>query len=70
MGAAEESAVCFDTMTQHAATAVAAGGSELMDRAFERVERVGLTRQLDLEGLVVGIAATVAFAHDLSSIAD
>jgi hypothetical protein len=50
-------------MPDDAAAAMAAGGGELLDRAFEAVERVFLAGLHDLKGLVVVIAANIALRH-------
>ena len=60
--AAEHPAALVQAVTDEAHAAMRAGGRELMDRAFEAVERIGLALRHNLKGLVVVVTARVAFA--------
>src|SRR5436190_805013 len=53
----------FDAMTDDLATAVSAGRRQRVNRAFEAVERLGLSRHRDLKGFVVIVATHAAFRH-------
>ena len=53
----------FDAVRDDAAAAVCARGRELVDRAFERVERPAAVRHGDGERLVVVVAAGIALGH-------
>src|SRR5690606_32017431 len=61
--AAEHPAVGLEAVADDPAAAVAAGGCEDRDRAFEAVERVGPARHHDVEGLVVLVSAFLAALH-------
>src|SRR6266705_2579061 len=63
MGAAEDRVVLLDAVTDDADAAVIAGRRERMDRAFEAVERMGVSVHRHLERLVVIVAAGFASGH-------
>lgn len=56
--------ILLDTVSDNPATAMRAGRRQLVDCAFETVERVGLAIQNNLECLVVIISAEIASGHD------
>src|SRR5262245_52461021 len=61
--AAEDRVVLFDSVPDHAAAAMIADRRECMDSALEAVERVRASVDLDLERLVVLVAAGFALGH-------
>src|SRR5512143_3820155 len=62
-GAAEEAAARLDAVADDLTSAVPALGSQGVDGAFEAVEDVRLSRDLDLEGFVVIVSADFADCH-------
>jgi hypothetical protein len=66
--AAVEVARGLDPVTHHAAAAVLAHGSHLVDCAFEAVERMSCARRDYLECLVVFVAANFTPSHNRSSL--
>src|SRR5260221_8767506 len=64
MRAAIDPAALLDAMTNDAALAMGASRRQRRDRAFETVERQGLSLRQDLEALVVVVAANIARRHD------
>src|SRR5690554_6372921 len=65
VGAAEYLSSRFHAVTDHAAPAMCARWSQLVDRAFEAVERVGAGAGAHLERLVVLVAAHVTTGHGM-----
>jgi hypothetical protein len=64
MGAAINSAVRFDAVTNDAAIAMVATWREQLDRAFEAIEGVGLAGGRDVECFVVVISTNCTVSHD------
>jgi len=65
VGTAEDAALRFDTVADHAAAAVLADRCEGVDRALEAVEDVRRAAPVNLERLVVFIAADLTGRHAL-----
>jgi hypothetical protein len=65
MGAAEEAPGRLDAVADHLASAVLAGGRQLVDGALEAVEDMTRTGRVNLERLVVVVATGVALRHGL-----
>src|SRR5919199_4228874 len=63
MRAAEHPPAGLDAVADDLAPAVLAGRCHRVDRALERVERVGLAPTLDRHRLVVVVAADLACRH-------
>src|SRR5260221_124670 len=63
MRAAIDPAALLDAMSNDAALAMGASRRQRGDRAFETVERQGLSLRQDLETLVVVVAAYIAYRH-------
>lgn len=61
--AAEDRVVLFDPMPDDRAATMRAAGRQRLNGAFKRIKDVRLPVHHDLEGLIVGIAACLTFAH-------
>ena len=61
--AAEDGAVMLHAVADDARAAMRADGGKRRNRAFERVEGEGASAHVDLEALVVVVAALRALAH-------
>jgi hypothetical protein len=70
VGAAVEAAGSLHAVADHPATAVLADGRHLVDGALEAVEHMDRTRGVDLEGLVVVVAAHLTSRHGHISLQD
>src|SRR4051812_22768000 len=68
IGAAEHARIRFDTVADDLAAAMLALRSQLVNRAFEAVEHVGLARHPHFEALVVIVAAHVTLRHGCSRV--
>ncbi len=67
MRAAEDHSFFFHAMTQDLGAAMRAGRRELVDRAFEAVERVALAVHDDLKRFVIVVSAGFASGHRRTS---
>jgi hypothetical protein len=63
IGATEELAATFYTVSDHLASAMLANRSELMDRAFEAVKYVPVPRCDNFEAQGIVIATNFAYCH-------
>src|SRR5215218_10947401 len=67
-GAAEPCAACLDAMADHPAAAVQADRRQLVDGAFEAVERIACRTARHGEALVVVVATGIAACHGVPSV--
>lgn len=61
--AAEKVFFRFDSVTDDAAAAIGANRRELVNRAFETIENVRVSRRDNFEGQVIIISANLALCH-------
>jgi hypothetical protein len=64
MGAAIESAIPRDSVTDHLSSAVGTYRRQFLDGAFEAVENMPMPRCDDLESKIVFVTANLTLSHD------